>query len=342
MQGPKPGKQAVSHTIVIRVPAHVAGKGRPCAKITATSPGTRQDASTTGGLRVRRLRLLAAVLCALALVAPTAQALPGGTGQGVSAVLATPYDGAVRRLDLYVPPRIPRRLPVPLLMVLHGLYLEPGTVEAASGLDRVADAEGVAVVYPQGLDRSWNAGTCCGTSTQRGVDDVGFLVHAVDVVNALQAVDRDRVYVAGFSNGGMMALRAACARPDVFAAAAAVSATLQSGCLSRSPSSALLVNGLQDKTVPYAGERYSTFLRTALNPVPTAALTLARHAGCVTSRAEVRARFTVQEFRGCAPGARVTGVVLPRMGHHWPTQEADGVDGQALVWDFLSHQQRTG
>ncbi len=297
------------------------------------------------GVHMTRLRLLAAVLCALAVLAavgPSARALPGGSGEGIAAALLTPYDGAVRRLDLYVPPRIPRREPVPLLMVLHGLYLEPGQAEAASGLDHVADTEGVAVVYPQGLGQSWNAGTCCDTSSRNRVDDVGFLAHVVDVVNELQQVDRDRVYVAGFSNGGMMALRAVCARPDVFAAAASVAGTLQSGCLARTASSALLVHGLKDTTVPYAGQSYSTFLRTALTPVPTAALTLARHAGCVTSRREARSRFTVQEFRGCAAGARVSLVTVPQMGHHWPTEEVDGVDGQALVWDFLSHQRRIG
>ena len=307
----------------------------------ADRPGRVDDR----GVGVTRLRLLLAALCALAAVAavsPAAEALPGGPGAGVSAVLVTPYDGAVRRMNLYVPPRVPHRLPVPLLMVLHGLYLEPGEAETTSGLDHVADAEGVAVAYPLGIDNSWNAGTCCGTSSQNGVDDVGFLAHVVDVVNELQAIDRDRVYLAGFSNGGMMALRAVCARPDVFAAAASVSGTLQSGCLSGSPSSALLVNGMRDTTVPYAGERYSAFLRTALTPVPTAAFTLGRHAGCITSRREARARFTVQEFRGCAPGSRVSVVTVPRMGHRWPTQEVDGLDGQALVWEFLSHQQRTG
>ena len=287
--------------------------------------------------------LLALAVAVLALGGGTATARPpgvSGTGHGAAIVLATPYDGALRRADLYVPPRLPSPPEVPLLMVLHGLYLDPGTAEATSGLDRVADDEGVAVVYPQGLNQSWNAGTCCDTSSRDGIDDVGFLAHVIDLVDSVQAVDRDRVYLAGFSNGGMMALRAVCARPDVFAAAASVGGTLQTGCLSASPSSALLLHGLRDTTVPYAGQRYSTFLRTALTPVPTAALTLARHAGCVAVRREVRARFTVEEFRGCAPGARVSLVTVPRLGHRWPSQQVDGVDGQGIVWDFLSAQRR--
>jgi len=287
------------------------------------------------------LSLLAA-LALLATLAPTAAALPDGTGAGKSVLLATVHDGSVRRADLYVPPRIPEQRAVPLLMVLHGLYLDPGSAEASSGLDRVADDEGVAVVYPQGLNQSWNAGTCCDTASRDGVDDVGFLTQVIDLVQNVQAIDRDRVYVAGFSNGGMMALRAVCARPDVFAAAASVGGTLQSGCLSTAPSSALLVHGLRDSTVPYAGQRYSTFLRTALTPVPTAGLILARHAGCTAVRREKRPLLIVEEFRGCAPGARVSVVSVPQLGHRWPNTQVDGVNGQSIVWDFLSHQRRLG
>lgn len=294
------------------------------------------------GGSVRRVQAWVAALCVLALMpalGPSASAQP--VGQGKSVVLLTAYDGAARRADLYVPARVPQQRAVPLLMVLHGLYLDPGSAEASSGLDQVADAEGVAVAYPQGLNQSWNAGTCCDTASRDDVDDVGFLAHVVDLVNNVQAIDRDRVYVAGFSNGGMMALRAVCARPDVFAAAASVGGTLQSGCLSAAPSSALLVHGLRDTTVPYAGTRYSQFLRTALTPVPRAGLLLARHAGCLAVRRESESLLVTDEYRGCAPGARVSVVTVPGLGHRWPNARIDGVDGQALVWDFLSGQRRT-
>ncbi|GAC1366454.1 MAG: hypothetical protein NVSMB32_10770 [Actinomycetota bacterium] len=42
--------------------------------------------------------------------------------------------------------------------MLHGLYLDPATEEAASGLDAVADSQDVALAYPAGLHGSWNAG----------------------------------------------------------------------------------------------------------------------------------------------------------------------------------------
>ncbi|MEO6205476.1 MAG: PHB depolymerase family esterase [Mycobacteriales bacterium] len=290
-------------------------------------------------LRGRVAAALCALLALIAVGAP-AGALPGDSGAGVSTVVATTYDGALRQVRIYVPPKVPQRSRVPLVMVLHGLFLDPATAEATSGLDRVADDNDVAMVYPQGLNGSWNAGTCCDASSRNGVDDVGFLAHVVDLVDTLRPIDRDRVYIAGFSNGGMMALRAACARPDVFAAAASVGGTLQSGCLSPSPSSALLVHGMRDTTVQYEGSAYSRFLQTALTPVRAASLILARHAGCTTLRTHTSARYRMTTYRGCAPQSSVELVTVPGLGHHWPTATTDGVDGQKLVWSFLSRQRR--
>ena len=68
--------------------------------------------------------------------------------------------------------------------------------------------------------RAWNAGICCALALR---NDVGYLVDVVNAVSQAVPVDATRVYVVGFSNGGMMALRAICSAPDVFAAAGSVS-----------------------------------------------------------------------------------------------------------------------
>ena len=288
---------------------------------------------------MERARRMAAVLCAvvLAVVALPASADPGG---GISTIIGTPYDGKVRTFNLYVAPHVPTRKPVPVLLVLHGLFLDPATTEASSGLDRVADEEDVALVYPSGLDGSWNAGTCCGPSSGQHVDDVGFLAHVVDVVAQIRPIDRDRVYIAGFSNGGMMSLKAVCDRPDVFAAAASVGGTLQTSCAGNRPISAMLVNGQADTTVPYDGTGYSKFLHTPLTPVPTAAKMLAARSGCVAVRTASSYRHHTRSYRGCAPGTDLQLVTAPRLGHHWPTAKKDSVDGERIVWDFLKARTR--
>ncbi len=75
--------------------------------------------------------------------------------------------------------------------------------------------------------RRWDAGFCC---TSEPVDDVGYLARVVDNIARGWAVDRRRAGVTGFSNGGMLALRATCERPELFAAAAALAATYDGAC----------------------------------------------------------------------------------------------------------------
>lgn len=288
------------------------------------------------------MRRLAAVL---SLAGLAALALPASAGplpaDGFSVVLASHYAGKVRDFHLYVSPDVPATEPVPLLIALHGLYLDPQTTEASTGFDAVADNEKVAVVYPYGLNGSWNAGTCCGKSSATHVDDVGLLVHIVQVVSLMRPIDANRVYVSGFSNGGMMALRALCERPDVFAAAVSVAGTLQSSCPSGRPLNAMFIHGTADGTVPFHGMRYSTFLHTALTAVPTAAGTIAKRSRCTSSTTARPSRlYTVQTFQGCAAGGAVEVLAADGMGHRWPTMEKDHIDGGHLAWSFLSAHRR--
>jgi len=284
---------------------------------------------------VRRVLALLAVLSSVAVVAS-----PASAGAGMSLTVPTPYAGQVRTFNLYVAPRVPTARPVPLLIVLHGLYLDPASAEAATGLDAVADSEDVALAYPAGLAGSWNAGTCCGNSRATNVDDVGFLVHVVDVVRQIRLIDLDRVYVAGFSNGGMMALRAVCERPDVFAAAVSVAGTLQTPCQGRRPVSAMLLHGLRDRTVPYGGEAHSRLLGVPLTSVPSAAAQLAARSSCGATRITSGPGYLRRQYTGCAQGTSIQLLAVPALGHRWPELQRDGVDGGGLTWTFLQTQRR--
>ena len=47
-------------------------------------------------------------------------------------------------------------------------------------MDETADEYGFVVAYPNGLSNSWNAGVCCGPSSNDDVDDVGFTRAIID------------------------------------------------------------------------------------------------------------------------------------------------------------------
>src|SRR3974390_3237775 len=68
------------------------------------------------------------------------------------------FGGLTRTYRLYVPAR--PRDPSPMILVLHGGGGSGGGQELMmrQRFNRIADREGVIVVYPDGIGRSWNDG----------------------------------------------------------------------------------------------------------------------------------------------------------------------------------------
>jgi poly(3-hydroxybutyrate) depolymerase len=258
------------------------------------------------------------------LAGAAGRAAPAVGGSGVRVVLPSGRTylehppqvraGARTRPGRRRPPALLRR---PLVVALHGWRSRPAALAASSGLAAFADAHGVLLAYGVGLRGSWNAGSCCGPVAAAGVDDVAYLADVVAAVTARHLVDRRRVYVLGFSNGGMMAERAACERPDLFAAAGSVAGPLLVDCASPLPVRFAHIHGLADTTVPYLGG----FLAGADLELPSTAALPGLVAGQV-------------------PGSTVELVPVAGMGHRWPTLRAHGLDGTATLWALLSRWSR--
>ena len=82
-------------------------------------------------------------------------------------------------------------------------------------MDQFALQQVIAVVYPQGINNSWNVGVAWDNNNS---DDVGFIRVLIDSVAANFIIDLDRVYACGMSNGGYMAYELACHLSDKIAA----------------------------------------------------------------------------------------------------------------------------
>lgn len=249
------------------------------------------------------LTTLGLLVLGVGALAPLAGALDPVTEGSDSRVVL----GSGRAYVLHVPPLL-RRAPRlaegrPAMIVLHGLLSDPATEAQSTGFDALADRDGVLVAYPVGARRSFNAGLCCGEAVVQGVDDVAFLT---EVVNDLRARGASRISVVGFSNGGMMAYRFGCARPDLVDTVGVMSGTLEiPRCEGRIK--ALHLHGEKDTAVPYHGEEYSERLQAFLRAVPT--------------------------IKAAAPGSDITIRVLKGYNHRW-TQPGDEVDATAEFWRF--------
>lgn len=211
----------------------------------------------------RRRRLLAAAgalaVGVAAAVGIGCRGLPLQEVQGERVAETLVHGSRERTFLVYDPPSRDRAIGAPLVIVLHG---GRGTGErmvwlTRAGFDALADRDGFVVAYPDGIDSHWNDGRDAPyRAHQEGVDDVGFLVALIDHLAAGRGVDPGRVYVAGISNGSMMAQRLACERPDRVAAIGAVGAPLPealAGTPPARPVPAIIVHGTEDPLAPWGG-----------------------------------------------------------------------------------------
>jgi len=241
------------------------------------------------------------------------------------------WGGRPRSYTVYVPHGYDAGQPMPLLVALHGRGGNGAGMAYLSQFNELAEREGVIIAYPDGLNNEWSylAGTS-GIPASSAPDDVGFLTRLVGDLARDLAIDRQRVYVTGFSNGGFMTQRLACEAQDTFAAFGSVGATFYPGfvplCEGALPVPILLMHGTLDPIVSWEGARYGGTVIAA--PMPDTAIFWAEHNECDPDqvvREEVPKEdpaAPTQVFRyhieGCAGRGSVLYEVIEGGGHTLP------------------------
>lgn len=253
-------------------------------------------------------------------------------------------DGQSRSYRLFVPPTLDLDQEAPLVLVLHGGGNTGESMVQATQFDREASAGGFVVVYPEGLERSWNAGFCCGRATVTGVNDIGFLMAMIDQVAADIRVDKGRVFTVGVSNGAMMAYRLACERSDRIAGVGSVAGYLPlDGCRASRPVSILAIHGTADPLVPFEGGSLppGAVGDGYVPPSITIAESWASRNLCQGPPAgETVGVVRTTTWRSCDEGSAVRLVAIEGGGHTWfatglgPPNGA--IDATQAVWEFLS------
>ena len=268
--------------------------------------------------------------------------------------------GEVRTYWMYAPASLDKAKPAPLLFVLHG---SAGSGEdmmtiTQRGFERIADKEKFVVVYPDALERRWN--------DQDGtVDDAGFLLAVVDKLAAELLIDKKQVYVAGISNGGMMAQRMACEFSDRVAGIAIVAGSmpevLAGKCKPARPLPVIIFHGVEDPIVPWNGgavagfEDFGKVLSVRKTAEFWAANSRCREAAVGAPEPDrdlgEGTRVRLEKFADCASKAEVSLVVIEGGGHTWPGgyqylperfigKTSRDIDANRIIWDFfrrLSH-----
>jgi len=274
-----------------------------------------------------RVVLGALAVVALAIAAASALAAPAGTVTTDSVRVS----GLERTYRVFVPNRLPEKAPV--VFVFHGGLVNGAGVARQTRFDEEASRRGFIAVYPDGIGRTWNAGTCCGLSNRLGVDDVAFVSSLLDKLTRRYSVDRRRVFATGISNGGLFSYFLECRLSGRIAAVAPVSATLDSECSPSQPVSILHVHGLADENIPFdggPGTRGSLDVDwppvqagvdrwRSLNSCPTTGTSKGHHT------------VTTSTWSPCRAGTAVTLVTIAGAKHKWPREQYDAT---REVWRF--------
>jgi len=311
------------------------------------------------------LILVLVVIAAGALVVKN-RVLKKGTEPTVTSVVAKPGDyerdlpsWPDRSYTLHVPLGYDPSLPISVVLVLHGgggnsvaaarLACPNGNLNDPNCFSALADREGFAVVYPNGManpdsslgeGRRWNAGggkdgySCAGGFIcATGIDDIQYFRDLLDDVEGTINVDHSRVYATGFSNGGSMSHRLGCELADRIAAIAPLAGGNQFSavepCAPGRPVPILDIHGTDDALFPYMGGK-----SIAPGPdgegvkisIPVTMSEWAIRNGCnaaptvesLPDTANDGTTVTSETYTGCKDGGDVIHYKITGGGHTWP------------------------
>lgn len=263
-----------------------------------------------------------------------------------------------REYVLHVPQRRPMTssgmlLPYSLILVLHGSSATGGDIEATTSMDSVSEANRLVVAYPNGVagggglfPTDWNAGSCCGAAGRENIDDVAFIKEVIAELSAKLPIDRRRIYIAGFSDGGRMAYRLACELSTQIAAIGVVSGSLkQDDCSPARPVAVIAIHGTDDPIVPYdedSDTQPPAAMTGAAATLPPSVQFWISENGCGAGSVSAFAlHVEATTFPGCT-GADVAFYSVDGGAHGWPVlvdPESDDPDesfsATALIAEFF-------
>lgn len=262
-----------------------------------------------------------------------------------SALERVSFDGEKRTYLLHVPDNYDESVTTSLIIALHGGTGSAKNVEEQSLLPELSDQEGFILCSPNGLNRTWNAGWCCGKAEENNVDDIGFIAALIDELTGNYNIDPKRVYVTGMSNGGMMAYRLACELSDKIAAIAPVAGTMvTTSCLAENQVSVIHFHSYEDSNVPWNGGQGNGLSDHHNSPLDSVMMVWGGLNNCAVVTEESRTGYDYHSWTNCTDSTELILYLTEDGGHSWPggTQprsQADApsatINANELMWAFF-------
>ena len=212
----------------------------------------------------------------------------------------------------------------PLLIFCHGYNQDANWMQNSEfkndnvSMEAVCDTAKFVCVFPNGINKSWDTG---------GDSDINFIKAIIDKMVTQHKIDRNRVYLGGFSMGGMLTYHAMNRIPDLIAAFCPVSGYPMGGATANANVRAipiLHIHGTSDETCAFSGAQPALNVWIKHNGCPTTAKTVNNYNG-----------FSGAKMHTWGPGndgVEVKLLELPNKGH-WICKETQVYTGKE-IWNF--------
>ena len=248
------------------------------------------------------------------------------------------HDGMNREYILYVPNSYDGTSSIPLLLNFHGFGGSASQFMQEADMRSLAEADTFILVYPQGscLDGSSHWNPCpTGGDNKSTADDVGFVEAMISEISSQYNLDMERIYAAGYSNGGMMAYGLANYKSDLIAAVASVSGTMLNctGPTSH-PMPVVHLHGTSDAVVSYNGSNDWNSVQSTLDYWTSFNNTISTP----TINTDNTGGMTIEHYSFEQGDNSVSVEHYKYIGgdHVWFNEPYQGQNASELVWNFMS------
>ena len=224
-----------------------------------------------------------------------------------------------RTMIVYAPKGLPAQ--PALVIALHGANQDAAYLQSLAKWETVADTAKFVVVYANGVNRYWDIS---------GTSDLLFMQTIIDNMHSRYHINKNRVYLTGFSMGGMFTYYAANKMADKIAAFAPVSGYPMGGpnAYASRPVPILHTHGTADDVCVYSGVQQHIDAWVKFN-------------GCNATpeiikpypKSKPNSPASLKRYKGGKNGVEVALLTLADKGHWWSMDTAQALTSEE-IWNF--------
>lgn len=232
--------------------------------------------------------------------------------------------GQTRQMVVYAPKNLGENRP--LLISMHGYNQDMNYQRNQANYEAVADTAKFVVVYPNGIGNADGSGRGWDTGGSR---DINFILDIIEAMHKRYKINKNRVYLSGFSMGGMMTYAAMNKIGDKIAAFAPCSGYNMGGPVTTSsrPLPLLHVHGTSDDVCNYSPVMSHVEAWAKRNKCNMTPIVQKPKSGPANTTAEL-IRYVNGE-----KGVEVAHLKLPGKGH-WHSNDAAYAMTNVEIWNF--------